>query len=97
MFYDIEESGKRIRQLRRQKKYTQEKLAEELNIDRSVLSRIEIGKYTCGVELLAQISAFFGVPLDYLVFGREETLNAAQLKDSITKLIQHLEQFKGSI
>lgn len=94
MFYDIKKCGERIRQLRKQEKYTQIQLADELNIDRSVLSRIEVGKYTCSVELLAQISGFFDIPLDYLVFGNARTGDTVQLKESITELIQHLEQFK---
>lgn len=97
MFYDIEKTAERIRKLRKQKKYTQEELAEELSIDRSVLSRIEIGKYTCSVEFLAQVSDFFGVPLDYLVFGRERARDTTQLKNSIAELIQQLEHFKGQI
>lgn len=97
MFYDIKKTAERIRQLRRQKNYTQEKLAEELNIDRSVLSRIEIGKYTCSVEFLAQVSDFFGVPLDYLVFGKEHTRDTAQLKKTIRELIQQLEYIEEHI
>lgn len=97
VFYDIEKTAERIRRLRKQKKCTQEELAEELNIDRSVLSRIEIGKYTCSIEFLAQVSDFFGVPLDYLVFGRVGARDTAQLKNSITELIQRLEHFKEQI
>lgn len=97
MFYDIKKSGERIRQLRKQKKYTQVELSEKLNIDRSVLSRIEIGKYTCSVELLAQVSILFDVPLDYLVFGKECAKDTVQPKESIQELIQHLEHFKKVI
>lgn len=97
MFYDIKKSGERIRQLRKQKKYTQEELAEELNVDRSVLSHIEIGKYTCSVEFLARVSRLFDVSLDYLVFGKEQAKNTVQLKKAITELIQHLELFKERI
>ena len=70
MHYDIEKCGERIRQLRKQKGYTQEALAGELNMDRSVLSRIEVGKYSCSIDFLAQISVLFGASLDYLVFGK---------------------------
>lgn len=97
MFYNIKKSGERIRQLCKQKKYTQIELAEKLNIDRSVLSRIEIGKYTCSVELLAQMSSLFDVSLDYLVLGKECTKDTVRLKESIQELIQHLEHFKKAI
>ncbi len=51
MHYDIKQSGARIRQLRIHSGYTQEMLAQELNIDRSLLSHVEAGKraaqWTC--------------------------------------------------
>ncbi|WP_366800484.1 helix-turn-helix transcriptional regulator [uncultured Oscillibacter sp.] len=54
MAYDIKKSGARIRQLRIQGGYTQEKLAGVLNIDRSLLSHIEAGKRGCSVLRLFQ-------------------------------------------
>ena len=72
MAYDIKQSGERIRQLRIQSGYTQEKLAGVLNIDRSLLSHIEAGKRGCSVDLLIQLSDFFNVSLDLLVLGKEK-------------------------
>lgn len=97
MGYDMRQSGGRIRQLRIQNGYTQEALASKLSINRSVLSRIEAGKYACSIDILAQISAFFDVSIDYLVFGKSQNQNAARLKDDITNLIFHLECFKECI
>lgn len=97
MFYDAKKCGTRIRQIRKQNGYTQERLAEDLNMDRSVLSRIEAGKYACGVDFLVQISLLFGVSLDFLVFGKVENKETAHLKESITDLIRYLEQFNENI
>ena len=97
MTYDIKQSGERIRQLRKQSGYTQEALAEELNIDRSVLSRIEVGKYACSIDFLAQISIFFGVSMDYLVFGKVQDNDTERLRESVANLIQQLEHFKKSL
>lgn len=97
MGYDMRQSGGRIRQLRIQNGYTQEALASKLSINRSVLSRIEVGKYACSIDILAQTSAFFDVSIDYLVFGKSQNQNAARLKDDITNLIFHLECFKECI
>lgn len=44
MSYDIAESGKRIRQLRTQKGYTQEEIARALNIDRSFMAVLSLAK-----------------------------------------------------
>ena len=66
-------------------------------MDRSVLSRIEAGKYVCGVDFLAQVAIFFGVSLDFLVFGKIQNQETVHLKESIADLIRHLEQFKAGI
>lgn len=44
MQYNLEECGMRIAKLRNQNGYTQERLANVLNMDRSILSRAEAGK-----------------------------------------------------
>ena len=72
MAYDIKGSGARIRQLRIQNGYTQEKLAAALNVDQSYYGRIETGKRGCPVDIFVQISDLFGVSLDYLIRGRSD-------------------------
>ncbi len=93
--YDIKQSGERIRQFRVQSKNTQEALAKELNIHRSLLSHIEAGKRGCSVDLLVQFSNFFGVSLDLLVLGKEQDapLSARDrevLKSDIAALIRRM-------
>lgn len=97
MNYDMKQSGKRIRQLRKGNGYTQEELAVKLNMDRSVLSRIEAGKYACSIDFLAQVSILFGVSLDFIVFGKSQNDNVERLRESVAKIIQCLEHFKESI
>lgn len=101
MAYDIKQSGERIRQLRIQNGYTQEKLAGVLNIDRSLLSHIEAGKRGCSVDLLIQLSDFFDISLDLLVLGKERFVSSEnkrkRLKLEITELIKHLEIFKENL
>lgn len=101
MAYDIKQSGARVRQLRIQSGYTQEKLAGALNIDRSLLSHIEAGKRGCSVDLLIQLSGFFDVSLDLLVLGKQATEpdkpDKATLKSDITELICRLEVFKEKL
>lgn len=102
MIYDIKRSGNCIRQLRTQRGYTQERLAGELNIDRSLISHIEAGKRGCSVDLLVRLSEFFGVSLDLLVLGREQsaplnTFERELLKTNVAKLIGHLEEFQNKL
>ncbi len=95
MIYDIKRSGERIRQLRIQYGYTQERLAGELNIDRSLLSHVEAGKRGCSVDLLIRLAGTFDVSLDLLVLDKEKTRN--QLKSDITELISRLEAVRREL
>jgi len=102
MAYDIKRSGERIRQLRIQNGYTQEKLAEALNIDQSYYGRIETGKRGCPVDLFIQLSDLFGISLDYLIRGRSVSdlpgdADVVQLKSDIENLVEQLEKFKNSL
>lgn len=98
MNYDIKQSGERIRQLRKEIGYTQERLAQTLNIDRSLLSHIEAGKRGCSIDLLIRLSDIFNVSLDLLVLGRDKTSldisSRSLLKSDITELIGRLESFR---
>lgn len=102
MKYDMKESGARIRLLRTQSKYTQENLADILNIDRSLLSHIESGKKGCSIDLLVQFSELFRVSLDYLVLGivhidSTKTDGREQLRKEIGTMIDHLEMFRKAL
>lgn len=98
MYYDMKQSGARIHQLRIHSGFTQEMLAQELNIDRSLLSHVEAGKKGCSVDLLIQLSSFFKVSIDYIVLGvvRSDWTkpnSVGQIKENIESLICHLEAF----
>ena len=102
MNYDMKQSGERIRKLRNQNGFTQEKAATALNIDQSYYGRIETGKRGCPVELFVQLSDLFDVSLDYLILGKSSSgsfkrVDTAQLKSDIAALMEHLDQFSTSL
>ena len=98
MNYDMKESGNRIRQRRIQRGCTQERLAKEMNIDRSLLSHVEAGKRGCSVDLFVRLSDYFNVSLDLLILGKEQPAqNLKQLKRDIGELIDQLEEFKEKL
>lgn len=101
MIYDVKGSGERIRQLRIQNGYTQEKLAREIDIDRSLLSYVEAGKRGCSVDLLVRLSDFFNVSLDMIVLGKETNTSTGDgrelLKSDVEELIERLESFKAKL
>ena len=69
MYYNTKASGARIRELRIAKNFTQDDLAEHMNVSRGFISLIESGKKGCSVDVLIVLSDLFGVSIDYLVLG----------------------------
>lgn len=53
--------GDKIRQVREQKGYSQEQLAEMMDVNRSTISKIENAKFSITVDYLVRFSIF----LDY--------------------------------
>ena len=53
--------GDKIRMVRENKGYSQEQLAERMNINRTTISKIENGKFSISVDYLVRFSLF----LDY--------------------------------
>ncbi len=64
--------GKRIQEIRQQKKLTQEQLASDLAISRQAVSKWESGKAIPDIENLMYISNLYGVSLDELIKGDEK-------------------------
>ena len=60
-----------LRQIRKEKKLTQQKVALDLNISRESLSYYENGKRQPSLELLVAFSKYFNVSIDYLITGKE--------------------------
>lgn len=55
--------GRKIRQLRRQRKLTQTELAEKIGIHQSDLSRMEQGEYKVGLDTLLRILGTFNLTI----------------------------------
>ena len=71
MYYDLVESGKRIKALRKKNGLTQEKLAEQLGIAVKTVARIEIGNRGISIDLAIELAVRFNTTLDYIFLGRE--------------------------
>ena len=64
---DYEKIGLRIRNIRIQKKMTQEKLSELADISRPHLSNLENGTKIAGIDTIIKLSNVFKVPVDDLL------------------------------
>ncbi len=62
--------GERLRKLRIEKKVSQPKLAEILDVDVSTIGKWEIHNATPSARTLIELADFFNVSVDYLL-GRE--------------------------
>ncbi len=61
--------GERIREARKKKGWSQEKLSEEIDIATAFLSRVERGHSQINLKRLAQIANALDVPMETLITG----------------------------
>lgn len=63
-----------LREIRKQKGYSQLKVALDLNITREALSYYENGKRNPDLEMLVAFSKYYKKSIDYLITGKEFSL-----------------------
>ena len=61
-----------IKKLRKEKKLTQDQLAEQLHVTRQAVSNWEMGKTQPDVETLTQLAKIFGVSVERIIYGKEK-------------------------
>lgn len=64
--------GLRIKGERKKLKFTQEQVAEKLDISVKHLSEVERGLTGLSIENLIKLSSIFGVSIDYLIKGEAD-------------------------
>ena len=69
MYYDVQKTAERIRDLRRDRNLTQNEAAEEMGFSFSGYRKLECGWNGGSVDSLMQVAEFYHVSLDYLVYG----------------------------
>ncbi len=68
---DLQEIGKRICVRRKQLGFTQEQLAEQMNVSIQMVSNLERGNKAIRIENLIRLSQILDVSTDYILTGRE--------------------------
>ena len=78
------EFNNKLYKLRKQKGFSQEELANRLNVSRQTISKWEVGESTPDMENLVAISELFEISLDELVLNKvpEEADTSAQVVKS---------------
>jgi transcriptional regulator with XRE-family HTH domain len=83
--------GARIKELRKQRKLSQDQLSEKVDIDPKHLSRLEVGNSFPSLDTLDNIAKSLGVEMkDFFEFEHEVRGN--ELKDKIKKLLDEADE-----
>lgn len=90
IYYDPVKVGQRIKKLRKDMDMLQRELAEEMNITREMLSRIENGKNSCVPDQLMYLCQRFDKRADYFYFGDES-------ENSLKTRLEMINEIKGML
>ena len=95
---DQKKIGSFLKELRKEKGITQEKLAEELNVTGRTVSRWETGANMPDISLLVEISEFFDVSIPEIINGERKSENMnEEVKEVVDKLSDYANAEKETI
>lgn len=78
--------AERVTDLREALNITQGKLAAEIGLDKSTMSRIENGTRKVSSDEVISLANFFNVPADYLLGRTDELIEPTLVKDQLTSI-----------
>lgn len=73
----------KLKRLRKERKLTQQNVAESLHISRQLYSFYENGKREPNIENLSLLADFFDVSIDYLLGRKEKNLSMTSLLEKL--------------
>ena len=92
MHFNQVEFGRRLRSARREYDFTQEQLAEKLNITPEHMGRLELGRRGVSIDLLIDLSNILHVSLDYLIKGTvHDPFRMKRMIKQIHKILDQIE------
>jgi transcriptional regulator with XRE-family HTH domain len=94
MFYSTIETGKRIKQLRKENKLTQEQLAEKIGVSSRQVRAFESGENGASIDVLVALTEFFNTSLDYLVMGKTTQI---EVKKRLNAMLEEFSEMVKSI
>lgn len=86
MDFDLKSMGKRIQSRRKQQGYTQEQLAELMNVSVQMVSNLERGNKAIRIDNLIKLSSILNTSTDYFLTGKKNADDA----QSLTRMIDQL-------
>jgi len=83
---DLYGIGKRIQSCRKRQGYTQEQLAEKMNVSIQMVSNLERGNKAIRIDNLIHLSQILNISTDYILTGKETSEDLDVLKSRIAQL-----------
>lgn len=95
---DQKKTGRFMKELRKEKGFTQEQLAEQLNVSGRTVSRWETGNNMPDLDLLIEMADFYGIELRELIDGerKSETMNE-EMKETVLKVADYSNEEKSRL
>ena len=88
--------GERLKKARTDKKLTQEKLAEQLDVSIAFLSRIERGNSHISLKRLSEVCDILGVTEGYILNGASSN-SANYLSSEFSEILNHVSPEKQKL
>ena len=83
---NLKEIGRRISERRRQLNYTQEQMAEWMNVSIQMISNLERGNKSIRIENLVKVASILNVSTDYILTGRQGSSDVQDLVELLENL-----------
>lgn len=87
---DQRKIGKVLKELRNEKKLTQEQVAEKFNVSNRTVSRWENGNNMPDLDILIEIADFYGIDLRNLLNGERKSENMnKEMKETVLQAVDY--------
>ena len=87
---DLVKTGAFLKELRKEKNITQEQLAEEMGVSRRTVSRWETGANMPDMDILIDISDFYGIDLREILDGERKSEHMdKEMKETVLKVAEY--------
>jgi transcriptional regulator with XRE-family HTH domain len=96
----IKEISYRLKQLRKEKDFNQEQVAEFLEITRAAYGKIETGVNEANVRHLLKLSTFYDVSLDWIITGKgakEDTQRFGKHANDVKDMLDDMSASKACL
>lgn len=92
--FDLEEIGNRIRDCRKSKNISQEKLAELIDVSKNTISLMENGQQCFKIDKLDRLAKVLNVSTDYLIYGQVLHKEESEIEKQILSELSYLSEIE---